>query len=79
LKSEVDKSAIAKYKRHIKGELVELKLNNGLPYLEENLLLLLGWPMKNLSDKYNLLFHASVWVFVEKVLKNLNIVLQEAG
>lgn len=79
LKCGVKNSIVAKYKRYEEAGLVELNLYNGLPSREQNILLLLGWPLQNVSDKYNLLFDASVWLFVEKVLKNLNIILQEAG
>jgi hypothetical protein len=79
LKCGVKNPIVAKYKRYEEVGLVELNLYNGLPGREQNILLLLGWPLKNVSDKYNLLFDASVWLFVEKVLKNLNIILQEAG
>lgn len=79
LKYEVKNSIVAKYKRHEKAGLVELNLYNGLPSREQNILLLLGWPLQSVSDKYNLLFDESIWLFVQKVLKNLNITLQEAG
>jgi hypothetical protein len=79
LKCEVKNSIVAKYKKYEEAGLVELNLYNGLPGREQNILLLLGWPLQNVSDKYNLLFDASVWLFVKKVLKNLNVTLQEAG
>ncbi len=77
LKCSVGNSEIARYKRYNDEKLVELKLSSKLPLKEENVLLILGWPIKNINDKTNLLFHVSVWEFVEVVLKNLSITLLE--
>lgn len=79
LKNEVDNSVLARYKKYSDKNLVRLKLCCDLPQKELNILLLLGWPLKNINDRLNLLFHASSWLFVEAVLKNLNIELQEVN
>lgn len=77
LKDDVENSVIAKYKSYDEKKLVKLSLYNALPQREQSILLLLGWPIKNINDKLNLLFNSYIWVFVEAILKNLNIILQE--
>ena len=77
LKYDAKNPVKAKYRRDNGSRLVELNLYNALPQKEEDILMLLGWPMKDIDDKYNLLFHESVWLFIESVLGNLNIMLEE--
>jgi hypothetical protein len=77
LKSESNNSVAATYRKYDKENLVELKLYNALPEKEENILMLLGWPIKNINDKFNLLFNSSIWPFIETILINLDIILQE--
>lgn len=77
LKGKVNNPVRAKYKRHDDKKIVELNLFNGLPTREESVLFLLGWPMNNINDKYNLLFNNEVWEFIRKMLCNLNIKLEE--
>lgn len=78
LKYAAGNPVTANYRRDNESGLVELNLYNALPQKEEDILMLLGWPVKGINDKYNLLFHESVWSFIELVLKNLNMVLKEA-
>lgn len=78
LKSTVNNAVIATYKRYEEKGLVELKLYNKIPNQEKNILFLLGWPAKNINDELNWIFAIQFWSFIEKVLKNLNITLQEA-
>ncbi|WP_142414226.1 hypothetical protein [Hathewaya massiliensis] len=77
LKNDVNNSANATYKMEYEKGIVRLNLYNKLPEKEEGILLLLGWPMKDINDKLNLIFHISIWPVVEVILKNLNIDLQE--
>lgn len=77
LKKSVGNSVVARYKHYNKEKLVEINLYNSLPEKEQCILLLLGWPIKHINDILNLLFHSSVWKFVEAILRNLNITLQE--
>lgn len=77
LKSEAGNAPSAQYKKFEEERLVELNLFNDLPLKEQSVLLLLSWPKKHINDRFNLIFHRSVWTFVEAVLKNLNITLQE--
>lgn len=77
LKKSVENSVVVGYKHYNEEKLVEINLYNGLPEKEQRILLLLGWPIKHINDKLNLLFHRSVWKFVEAILRNLNITLQE--
>lgn len=77
LKSEANNPVRAKFKKHMEVQLVELNLFNSLPLKEEKILLLLGWPIKNINDKHNLIFDMSIWVFVVRILSNLNISLEE--
>ncbi|MCK4258285.1 MAG: hypothetical protein KAX49_04865 [Halanaerobiales bacterium] len=76
-KKQVNNPAVAKYKRYLDEETVELHLFNDLPRKEQSILLLLGWPKKSIMDKFNLIFHDSVWELVKMILDNLNIELQE--
>lgn len=77
LKNDVNNSIVVRYRKYDEKRLVEVRLDNALPQEEENILMLLGWPIENINDKYNLLFNTSIWLFIKNLLKNLNITLQE--
>ncbi|MEK3984254.1 hypothetical protein MHB77_12730 [Paenibacillus sp. FSL K6-3166] len=77
LKENVGNPVSGKYKRFQDKNLFLLHLSNGLPTKEENILMLLGWPMKNINDKYNFIFDGVVWNFIREILNNLNIKLEE--
>ncbi|MFK4166217.1 hypothetical protein ACI2LM_08145 [Paenibacillus lautus] len=77
LRNEASNPVKAAFIRYGQENLVELHLYNALPAQEENLLMLLGWPVRHIHDKYRLLFHGSVWEFIAQVLRNLNIKLEE--
>ncbi|ACX63339.1 hypothetical protein [Paenibacillus sp. Y412MC10] len=77
LRYEASNPVKAAFIRYRQENFVELHLYNALPSQEENLLMLLGWPVRHIHDKYRLLFHGSVWGFIAQVLRNLNIKLEE--
>lgn len=63
----------AKVKKHKEEGIIELHLYSKLPQKEENVLLQLGWPQKNINDTNNLIFIEEIWDCISEVLKNLNI------
>lgn len=77
LKSQVNNKVIAKFKKYYKDKLVMLKLYNTLPQKEENILMLIGWPINDIEDKFNLIFNENCWGLVEMILSNLDIKLEE--
>lgn len=77
LKSRVNNKVNAKFKRYYNDKLVMLKLYNTLPQKEENILMLIGWPVNNIDDKFHLIFNENCWGFVEEILSNLDIKLEE--
>lgn len=79
IKAECGNFAMGKFNVYLDDEMVLLHLYNKLPKMEENILMLLGWPVDSIYDEYKLIFPLSVWIFILKVLENLNIDLQEAN
>jgi len=77
IKYNQNNPAIASYKINYSCETVELNLFSALPYREESLLFLFGWPKYNIMDKYNFYFNKSIWPFIEQIIENLGIVLEE--
>ena len=77
LKSKVNNKPIVKYKKYGDSKLIKLKLFNRLPKREENVLMIIGWPVKNINDKFNILIQDSTWPFIRSMLENLNINLEE--
>lgn len=63
----------AKVKNYEDEGIIELHLYSKLPQKEENVLLQLGWPQKNINDTNNLIFIEETWGCISEVLKNLDI------
>ena len=79
LKKKSNISILSYFKHYDESELTWLKLNNMLPSKEYNILMLIGWPKYNIEDGFNFIIDRSCWCFVEKMLNNLGIILEESN
>ena len=77
LKKESNNCFKAQFKNYEEDNLVMLRLFSALPQKEEDTLMLLGWPVNSIEDKYNLLFDKNCWEFVKSIITNLEIELEE--
>ena len=75
LRAQYQNPVNAYFKQHDK--LVELRITSRFPGVEENLLYLLGWPVRNIQDYQRLLFRRATWSFIKHILKQLNVELIE--
>ncbi len=59
------------------SNLFKLKLRNALPKKEESILLLFGWPEKDISDTMNLIFNREVIVLIKEIMEKMNVEIVE--
>lgn len=76
-RENIGNKVVAKYKKYEGERVVKLRLFNALPQKELDIIMLLGWPIRNINDTNNMIFNEKVWAIVSEILTNLGIELEE--